>query len=491
MRPLTLQETANAMGGRIRGQIRRPCVRAISTDSRNVPAEALFFAIKGPNHDGHAFVNEALQKGAAAAVLSHISGVDPAALASGRIIEVQDTVAALGRLAAWYRRQFAAQVIAVLGSNGKTTVKNMIAAVLGSVMSGQSAPASFNNAIGVPLTLLSVEAADEFVVVEIGTNHPGEVAALAKIAGPDVAVVTSISEEHLEFLGDVAGVAQEEFSFLPFLEQRGFVAVSDQAAAHTPRRIRSAGDERRANYAPLTWVTFGFDRAADLRACNVVQERARVRFSVNERFEYELSLLGTHNVSNALAAIAVGTRFRLSHSQIAAALANFKPPPMRLQRSQVGNLVVINDAYNANPSSMKAAFEAVGAIVGARRKVFILGDMRELGEAAARCHREVGVEAGRSTANSIISVGIYSRNIADGATATAGTSKRIYAYPNIESLSKKLPSLLEPGDLVLLKASRGVQLERIIPFIEKSPAARLRSAAQKSNRKSPATSLQE
>jgi UDP-N-acetylmuramoyl-tripeptide--D-alanyl-D-alanine ligase len=443
---------ALAMNGRIRGPIAVPTATAVSTDSRGPVSDSLFFAIVGERFDGHAFVDEALAKGAAAAVVSEVSKIDRAHHDSGRLIQVSDTVEALGRLAAWYRRQLAASVIAVVGSNGKTTTKDLINTVLGSKKRGRAGEASFNNAIGVPLTLLAVEPQDEFAVVEIGTNHPGEIVALGRIVQPDLAVVTSIGEEHLEFFGDVAAVAREEFSLMSCLRGRAFVAMSDQAARYAPSKAP----------ANCTVLKFGFDGAADLRAVDLSGDARGQRFRVNGRFDYCLPLLGRHNVTNALGAIAIGTRFRLSHEEIASALAMVRPSPMRMEPMVIGDISVLNDAYNANPSSVQAALEVMDDLSTVGRKVLILGDMRELGSESVRCHQAVGRDAGRSTAQVVIAVGAMARVLADGATGAAGTAKRIYWFPTIEALAEKIGALLQPGDLVLLKASRAMRLERIL-----------------------------
>jgi UDP-N-acetylmuramoyl-tripeptide--D-alanyl-D-alanine ligase len=447
-----------AIEGRAHGAISAPSVTSISTDSRDARPGALFIAIKGEHHDGHAFVGEVLERGAIAAVVSDLGGIPQKYITGGRLIQVPDTIAALGKLASWYRKQFAAQVIGVVGSNGKTTTKDMIATVLGHKRRGRAAQASFNNHIGVPLTLLAVEAADEFVVVEIGTNHPGEIAALGRIAKPDIAVITSIGEEHLEFFGNIEGVAGEEFSILPTLRGRGFAALSEQAAQFAPAAIREK----------VGMLVYGVEEKADLRATDIVSDGEGQRFKVNGRFDYHLPVLGRHNVVNALAAVAIGTRFRMSHPEISEALAQVALPPMRMERRRIGPITLINDAYNANPSSMAAAFEVMDGLQETGRKVFILGDMRELGEQSQRCHQMVGRDAGRSTARAIIAVGAMSRVMADGATSTAGTTKRIYAFPTVEALSAKVGELLSADDVVLLKASRGMKLERLIESIEKA-----------------------
>lgn len=452
MRPLTLMEMSAAMGGRIAGDVTIPGVTGVCTDSRAVTPGSLFFALKGENHDGHAFVNEVLEGGATAAVVSEITSIDHRHHVSGRLIHVPDTLAALGRLAAWYRRQFAAQVIAIVGSNGKTTTKDMISTVLGTKRRGRAARASFNNAVGVPLTLLSVEPADEFVVVEIGTNHPGEIVALGRIAQPDTAVITSIGEEHLEFFGDIESVAAEEYSILTCLRGRAFVAISTQAAPHAPDKAT----------APYTKLTYGLDAEADLRASEMTTTAEGQRFKVNSRVEYLLPVLGRHNVVNALAAVAIGSRFRMTPDEIADGLSKVRLPPMRMQRVEVGGVTVINDAYNANPSSMSVALEVLDQLSEPRRKVLIVGDMRELGRQTGRCHQALGRQAGRCTAQLIIAVGAYARVVADSAVAIASTTKRIYSYPSLESAAEKIPQLVQPGDIVLLKASRAMRLERLL-----------------------------
>jgi len=462
MRALTIPEICTAMAGRLLGELTVPAVHRIVTDSRHDVTGGLFFALRGENHDGHAFVNNVLARGAACAVVSDLSTVADQFHRGGRVIQVPDVTAALGKLAGWYRRQFAAQVIAVVGSNGKTTTKDLIASVLGGKLRGKAAQGSFNNHIGVPLTLLSVEPADQYVVVEVGTNHPGEVAALGRMAQPDLAVVTSIGEEHLEFFGTLDAVASEEFSIVANLGGRAFLAMSEQAAAFAPGKL----PER------CTRLVYGFAESADLRATELSADRAGMRFRVNGKFDYRLPLIGRHNVVNALAAVAIGLRLKMTHGEIAAALETVRPAKMRLEPMQLGEWTVINDAYNANPTSMKAAFEAVDEWPAVGRRVFVLGDMRELGDESERCHASVGLEAGRSSAKVIIAVGGHSRAVVDGATKSAGTSKRIYAFPTVEALSGRLRELLEPGDIVLLKGSRGMRLERLLEGLDKrSPAA--------------------
>ncbi len=460
MKRLTFDEIVSAIGGKPDGKTPQAAVARVCTDTREIQPGDLFFALPGEQFDGHDFVDAALSGGAAAAVVSDAARVPVRWRGTGRMIVVRDAVDALGRLAAFHRTQAAALVIGVVGSNGKTTTKEMIRAVLASRKRGRAALKSFNNQIGVPLTLLSVETADEFVVVEIGTNHPGEIATLAQIARPDIGVVTSIGEEHLEFFGDVSKVAEEELSLLGHIRRRGCVVMQADCRKYVVGSIRD----------DLTVLTFGVDAASDMRATDVRFDGGVQRFKVNERFEYELPTAGVHNVSNALAAIAVGMRLGMGHAEIAAALATAKMPPMRLERREIGDVTLINDAYNANPTSMRAALASMEQLGGRRRQVVVLGDMRELGADSGRYHEELGRAAGRSTASVIVAVGAFSRTVADGATSTAGAAKRIYWHPNVETAGAALEELIEPGDVVLLKGSRAVRLERVVPAIERAAA---------------------
>jgi UDP-N-acetylmuramoyl-tripeptide--D-alanyl-D-alanine ligase len=460
MKTLTLEEVISAVRGRPLGAPPVTGVRSVCTDSRTLQSEELFFALRGERFDGHDFVDAALERGATAAVVSDLARIPERWQESGRLILVDDVCDALGRLAAYHRSQVAAQVIVVVGSNGKTTTKNMIEAVLRTRKQGRASPKSYNNHIGVPLTLLSIEAADEFVVVEIGTNHPGEVARLAEMCRPDMGVVTSIGEEHLEFFGDLAAVAQEEFSLVRHIRPRGLVVAHVECAEHPALSSRS----------DLTCVTFGLEPGADLRATDLTCDDRQQRFLVNGRFEYVLPLLGEHNVSNALAAVALGLRFGLEHDEIARALASIECPPMRLERQQVGGLTLINDAYNANPASMRAALAVLEQLRDPGRRVLVFGDMRELGEHSERLHEELGRAAGRCGAHVIVAIGAHSRNVADGATSTGGPHKRIFAFPSVETAGPLFKKIVEPGDLVLLKGSRGLCLERLIPFLQIEPA---------------------
>jgi UDP-N-acetylmuramoyl-tripeptide--D-alanyl-D-alanine ligase len=464
---LVLSEVLEAMRAQVHGEPPTVSVGGVSTDSRCVKPGELFFALRGARCDAHGFVPQALERGALAAVIAADREQEVLALcgpraAAARLILVDDPLAALGRLAAYHRRQCSADVIAVVGSNGKTTTKEMIAHVLSGRLRGRCAPKSFNNAVGVPLTLLSAEGSDDFLVVEIGTNAPGEVAALAALAKPDMAVITCIGEEHLEGLGDVAGVAAEECSVLRHVRAGGFAAVtadSPYVAAHLP-----AGG--------LTVVSFGEHERADLRVTDVRYQAPWLSFAINGRFPYRLHMPGVHNACNAAAAIAVARRLGLEHEEIAARLVAFVPPPMRGEVIRAGKVTLINDTYNANPHSALAAISVLNDLAAGGRRIVVFGEMRELGAASADLHRMVARKLRGERVDHVILVGRAGPLMYEALRDGDLFSPSVEQCESVEACLERLSVMLHEGDVVLLKASRAVGLDRLVePLRERLAAA--------------------
>lgn len=471
---LTLSEALKAMGARMPGDVPEGSIAGVSTDSRQVRDGELFFAIPGERFDGHAYVSDAFQRGAAFAVVEAArftqrpgaaakrtadAAIDP------RFIMVDNTVAALGRLAAYHRPLVAAQVIGVVGSNGKTTTKFMIDHVLAGSRRGRSSPKSFNNAIGVPLTLLSATHADEYLVVEIGTNAPGEVAALSALVKPDAVVLTSIGEEHLEGLGSLDGVAIEESSAFAHICNGG-AAIVNIDAPHIRTRLPERG---------VKIVTYGADAAADLRISDVRYVAPWLQFRVNGRFDYRVQAPGAHNAWNAAGAIAIGRRFGLDHADIAVRLESFKLPSMRMELIEHGGVTFINDAYNANPASVSAALASLATMDTDGRRIAVLGEMRELGAQSDALHRRIGKQLVESGVDYALFVGAAARVYADGVQSAEGDALNWELLADAAEAAHRLGELCRPGDLVLLKASRAVGLEQIIEHLRsrstKPPAA--------------------
>ena len=470
MKPMTLEQVRQAAGAQwiSRPLMRGPkcdqlTIRAVSTDSRQAAREALFVAVRGQQFDGHAFLMQASQAGCVAAMVQREATLAPEAVArfSGALVGADDTVEALGRLAKFHRRTCRAVVIGVTGSNGKTTVKRMIHHVLSKSLRGTCSPKSFNNQLGVPLTLLECQEHDQYVICEIGTSAPGEIAALAAIAQPDIAVITSIGPTHLEKLGGVEQVAVEKAGILRELGNGGLGIVT----ADSPELEQVLRREK----SPL--VRFGMHPEAQLRLTGYQGNAAGCRFELNGRWWAELKVPGRHNALNALAAIAVAQRLGITQEDAAAALADYEGVEMRLQTVDLGPVRLVNDAYNANPASMLAAADVLADLPGTR-KVMVVGDMRELGDQARRWHLQTGGELAARAIDLVVGVGRLGRYLAVGAR-DAGLPA--VAVEDLDQAVAELAGWLQSGDVVLLKGSRAMGMERMIEPLRAALAASARS----------------
>ncbi|MBK7404307.1 MAG: UDP-N-acetylmuramoyl-tripeptide--D-alanyl-D-alanine ligase [Phycisphaerales bacterium] len=420
-------------------------------DSRAIEPGCLFFALRGDRTDGHRFLREARDSGAAAAVIDRpdASGDFPDGLG---VLRVADARTALGRIAAAYRRALGStRFIAVTGSNGKTTTTRMIHACLAARLRGRCSPKSYNNDLGVPLTILGARPGEHYVVCEVGMNAPGEIEPLSAMIQPDIAVITTVGRAHVEAFGSVEGIAAEKASIASHLAPGGVVVLNADAPALRPWRDRF---ERT--------ITFGVSDDADLRLGAVGATATGIAFALNGRASFEVPVLGAHNAVNAAAAIAVARRMGVDDDAIRAALAAFEPAEMRLTRQRVGEIEIINDAYNANPDSMLAALRTLAGLAprGSRR-VAVLGDMLELGNMAADAHREVGrVIAGERLADLAVLVGPLSA-LARETIADAGI-EAVAVGDLAAGGAGQAAALLQRGDTVLLKGSRGMRLERVL-----------------------------
>jgi len=444
----TLPEILAASGGELVRWGAGPFT-SVSTDSRRTGAGDVFVALRGPRFDGHEFVGEALARGAGAAVVEHETG--PASASA--CIRVGETMRALGDLAAAWRRRLAVRIVGVTGSNGKTTTKEMIAAVLGA--SGARVAKSRgteNNLIGVPQTLLRLSGEEAFAVLEMGMNHPGEIWRLAEIARPNVGVITNVGPAHLEGLGSLANVAaaKEELAL---------------ALAPTATLVVNAADPRLKSIAGrfAGRVIAAGEGAIRARGASPLPEGQRLEIEVEgHKATVDLAIRGKHNVDNALLAVAVGVAFELPLEVIVAGLSRFTPPAMRLEAVRLSNGArILNDAYNANPASMEAALAALGAEAG-RRRIAVLGEMWELGEAAARYHREVGAAAQRLGVDVLVAVGMHAEALAAGALEAGMAARAVERLATAADAAHWLAAHLESDDVVLIKGSRAAKMEQIL-----------------------------
>ena len=448
MNPISIQQICQAVSGQIVGVVPETLIHVVSTDTRQMKPASLFIAIKGETHDGHDHLAAAATGGAIAALVERIPTDAPQSLS---LIQVQNTRRAMARLASFVRQQLHGTVIAVGGSNGKTGTKHLIDSALRRHRTGTISPKSFNNDIGVPLAIFPASPTQDYLVLEMGTNHPGEIRVLTDLATPDVAVITNISAEHLEGLGDLDGVRREEASIIHGLKPTGLLIVNGDDAELL--NLTSPFPGRR--------TTFGIAPHNDLHPTDIRLTTGGTRFRLNGTLDIFIPLLGRHIAVNSLAAIAVARHLGLTDQQIADSLAHATGPDMRLQLQRLNNVTLLNDAYNANPASMKAALDTLCDLPAESRRIAILGDMRELGDSTDDLHREVGVFAAEKPLDLLICVGEKSSLIASAAQRQ-GFAGQLVHYPDAPAASLDLPAHLQDGDLVLLKASRSMRLERLV-----------------------------
>jgi len=421
---------------------------SVSTDSRTAAPGDLFVALAGERFDGHDYVADAVSRGCRGAVVRRDRGID----LNDRdvvLIGVDDTTEALTRWARETRHSIAVPVVGITGSNGKTTTKEFAAAILGT--DTLKAEASFNNVLGVSRTLLRFEPHHRYVVLELGTNHPGEIASLVDLATPDVGVLLNVTASHTEFFGDEKGVLREK-SELPLATDRSILNADDPLVAALVPRCRH----------PLT---FGSSTGADVRGTDItLDSQAIPSFELSilggSPMRVQLSTPGSHNVSNALAAAAIGTLMNVDADAICARLRDARPPKMRMERVEVRGVVVYNDAYNANPASVRAAWAFMRALGASGRKWIVLGEMLELGEESPSLHERVASELTPDACDVFVPMGPHA-----DAMAQAAHGSRIHAIlrcSSSEDVASAIQDGTEPGDVVLLKASRGVKLESIL-----------------------------
>jgi len=419
-------------------------VAGITTDSRSIAPGQLFVALRGERFDGHDYLEAVAAAGAKAVV---VSTPPPLGVLGIPVFQVKDTLVALGALARHWRKAWGRTVIAVAGSNGKTTTKDLIRAALSAEMRVHATTGNLNNRIGVPLTLLAIPPDAEVAVVEVGTNKPGEVATLREIIEPDVAVVTSVAEEHLEGLGDLTGVLREEISIYDGvavgIAPAGQPEIAVAAAGHAQRLVTAGLDD--GDVRPTVWKIEADGRGI-LELNGVVVSPP---------------LRGRHNLENAMLAVAVARACGVSDQSLASGIARMPVPKMRVAWESLGQATLINDAYNANPGSTRAAIELLKGVGSDRQRVVVLGTMRELGASADKCHDDISRIALDSGADIVAGIGDFAASLR---RVGAGSDKVVTAE-SVDELWPLLSPRLAPDAVILLKASRGVELERLVPHL--------------------------
>jgi UDP-N-acetylmuramoyl-tripeptide--D-alanyl-D-alanine ligase len=426
-------------------------IAGISTDSRTTKACDCFFAIPGENFDGHNYVADAFAQGAICAVVSE--KLDNEDFADGCLLRVEDTIKALGDFAGQYRRQAGFKVVAITGSVGKTTTRQIIYHVLSQRFCVYQSPRSFNNKIGLPLTLLGSGPQDQIIIAELGSNHPGEISYLTRIAAPDIAVVTNVYPAHLEGFGNLQTIIQEKLSISDGLTSDSILIINADF-----EQLVDACQAKRAEF-----ITFGKSDGSNYQAGNIRSEGTTSRFTIDST-EVHLPLAGPGNVENALAAWAVCSQFGLTIDDFAQALKTFSPVSMRAELLQIGTLTVINDCYNANPASMRNALDILAGTdsTGKRRLVFICGDMAELGRQAEQLHAELGTYIAQAKVELLLAAGMFATIAAEAAKSSAEYDLRTKCFEDTLSACNNLHKFIKDYDIILVKGSRSAGLEMAV-----------------------------
>ena len=431
----------------------------VSIDSRTTKTGDCFFAIAGENFDGHDYVADALAKGAACAVVS--KDIEDKKIADKSILKVPDTVKALGDLASQYRRQAGFKVVAITGSAGKTTTRQIAYQALSQRFCVHQSPKSFNNNIGLPLTLLTAEPNCRIVIAELGSNHPGEIAHLTRIAAPDIAVVTNVHPAHLEGFGSLQTITDEKLSISEGLTPDGILIINadfDELVG----TCRTKGTK---------FLTFGKSDGADYQGQNIRYEASSSRLTIDST-PVHLPLAGPGNLENTLAAWAVCSQFNMSIDDFAQAVSSLSPVSMRTELLQIGTLTILSDCYNANPASMKNALNILTGLdpTRKRRLVFICGDMAELGTQTERLHDELGTSIAQAKVELLIAVGKFANITADAAKTAdnhnldsrESRSLKIKCFEDTLSVCNNLHEFIKDYDILLVKGSRTARLETVV-----------------------------
>lgn len=446
--------------GKLDGRFRR-----VETDSRVIKPGDLFVALTGKNFNGHEFIRKAWSKGAKGVVVdepgasSLLKGLGKTNQNPLAVIQVKNTLRGFQDLASYHRARFSIPVVAITGSNGKTTTKEMVSRVLATRWRILQTQGNFNNAIGVPKTLLRLHAGHQAAVIEMGVDQVGQTNRLCEMTRPTVGVVTNVGPDHLEFYETIARSAASKAELFPWLPHDG-AAILNADDQYFPQFLKKAK-------CPI--VSFGLADQVDVRGIMPVWDGRRTHFHLwlpNRKRSKQISVrtMGLHNISNALAGAAVGHTLGFSAVDIAAGLEKFRPAPMRSEIRRHGGVMYLYDCYNANPASVKAALDVLVTLDPMRRTIAVLGDMLELGPQEGRFHQEVGRYAAQKKVGHVIACGTFGSMIGKGTQAFRKNAQVTVVKDAIEA-GEYLSTLVKRGDIVLIKASRGAQMERVFDAI--------------------------
>jgi UDP-N-acetylmuramoyl-tripeptide--D-alanyl-D-alanine ligase len=463
--PITLEEASRVLNGNLSARSdggRLLLLPEVSIDSRKLKPGQCFFAIKGPNFDGHRFITEVMNKGAR--VIVHSEPFDYPVKSDLAFLQVQDTTVALQILAHYARRKWNRTLLGITGSAGKTTTRHFVAGILGTKFRVFESPGNLNNEIGVPLSLLQLQPEDEMAVLELGMNHAGEMRRLSRICAPDAALFTNIAAVHLEFFPDLEAIAEAKAELLEHLSPSGsvFYNADDPFLCEISRRH------------PGPRISFGFSETADVRVNSFrIQSLREMTFQLSgnsSSLSCAVPFAGRHFLYNLTAAITAGLFLGLSMEEVRQAVANLRPLPMRGRILELGKeesaILVWDDSYNSNPYALESVLHTFSQLEGFHRKIVVLGDMLELGERAEHFHFEGGRQAASMSPDMLILAGAFAGSFRQGAAAAGLPGDRVHCFEDSQAASEFVATGVRKGDLVLVKGSRGVRMDRVVQRIE-------------------------
>lgn len=450
---LNLEEIIKVVDGEILIKNNEGIFNKISTDTRKIEKDNLFIALKGQNFNGNDYAIHAIEKGASIVIVDEVKFKNEELNNKGTIIKVKDTKTALGDLARFYRRKLGIKVVGITGSTGKTSTKDLVAAFLSGKYKVFKTQGNFNNDIGLPLMIFELSKDYDIAVLEMGMNNFGEINKLASIALPDVAAITNIGVAHIEYLKTRENILKEKMSIADFFTNRNSLIINCENDM-----LKNVNNSEKFNLERI-----GYDKNYDVYAKNIRLTSECTSFDAitkdNESYRFTLNMIGEHNVLNALIGIQISRNFGLTFEEMEKGLENFNATSMRLEFINKDNFIIINDSYNANPDSMKAALEVLKNYSGTR-KIAVLGTMGELGDYANEAHTEVGRFA-KGKADILLTTGEFKECYKEGFKEGCMT------FESKQELMEKLDDIIKTDDTILIKASRSAKFEEIVKFIEK------------------------
>lgn len=455
MEPLYLNEIIKVTQGSLVKSTEDTVINSISIDSRTIKPSDLFIAIKGDNFDGHSFVADALKKGACGAIVERKKirnfNLTNEYVKKKILIEVKDTLKALGYISSHYRDRFDIPFIAVTGTCGKTTTKDMLFHLLSARLKVLRNEGTKNNHIGLPLTLFQLNKSFDVAVLELGMNHFGEIDYLSKILKPNVGIITNVGKAHFEFVKNINGVLRAKEELLRNLPNSAIAILNAD-----DQRLMRIGDR----YS-FKKITFGIKNRCDFRASQIEMDKGIIRFRLNGRDTFKLRMLGISNVYNALAAIVCSSILGMDVKVLKEAFESFKGSDMRMKMVSFKDMLIIDDTYNANPLSAKNAIDTISGLNGGRR-IMVFSDMLELGKYSRRLHRKIGNYIACKKIDILVTVGALSKDIAFGAIEAGMKDKNVHSFETKKEALEMLNKETKPNDIILFKGSRLTKMEELL-----------------------------